>query len=63
MVVWPGKGVVNKETVTGTMMGSTTGIAPGDGSTIGIEEDIRTRTARWRCRGTGDGAPNQRHPA
>ena len=63
MVVWRGKGVVNTETVTGTMIGSTTGIAPEDGSTTGIEEDIRTRTARWRCRGTGDGGPNLQHRA
>ena len=32
---WRGKGVVNTETVTRVMIGSTTGIAPGDGSKTG----------------------------
>ena len=59
IVAWRGRGVVSTETVTGTMTGSMTGIAPGDGSTTGIEEDIRTRATRWRCRGIGDGAPNR----
>ena len=40
---WRGKGVMNTETVIGIMIGSRTGIAPGDGSKTG--EDIRTQTA------------------
>ena len=60
MEAWRGKGVVNTETMTGSMIGSTTGIAPGDGSMTGIEEGIRTRAARWRCQGTRDGTPNVR---
>ena len=41
------------------MTGCTTRIVPEDGIKIETVEDIRRRAARWRCRGTGDGAPNQ----
>ena len=58
MQAWRAKGVVNTETASGTMIGSTTGNAPGDGSITGIEEEIPTRAAPWCCRGTGDGTPN-----
>ena len=49
------------ETVTGAMTGSTTGTITKDG--IKIVEDIRRRAARWRWRGTGDEASNQRRRA